>query len=173
MTRLLLAATLLLTTVFATAQVPNMEPPAELKKLEWMMGNWSGNVKMSMEGMDMEGMMTYSVTWSGQFLKSTSTWDVMGIKITEDGYTGWDAAKGKYSSYTFTNMAPTPRIEWGEMKDDTTIWTSEPWVTSHEAPATVSRATLAKLSNNELKFSLEFKTGDTWTKVGEGVFKKK
>lgn len=173
MTRFILAAALLLTTVFAAAQVPNMEPPTEMKKLDWMQGNWSGNVKMSVEGMDIEGIMTYSVAYSGQFIRASSTWDVMGMKLTDDAYMGWDAAKGKYSSYTFTNMAPTPRIEWGEVKGDVTIWTSDPWVSSPGAPPTVSRATLSRLSATEMKFVLEFKEGDTFTKVGEAVFKKK
>lgn len=173
MTRWILAATLLLVTVFAHAQAPSMEPPAELKKLDWMIGEWSGNVKMSMEGMDMEGVMTYSLSWSGQFIKGISVWDVQGMKMTEDMYMGWDPQKGKYSSYTFTNFAPTPRIEWGESKGDTTVWMSEPWITSPGQPATLSRVTLTKVSGSEMKFLLEFKAGDQWQKIGDAVFKKK
>ena len=173
MTRLFFAAALLLTSVFATAQVPNMEPPAELKKFEWMLGDWSGNVKMSMEGMELEGVMTYSMSWYGQFMKGSWVWDGMCMKMTDEGYVGWDAAKGKYSSYTFTNMSPVPRIEWGEIKGDSVIWVSEPWVTSPEAPPTISRATLTKRPGNQMKFVLEFKEGDQFTKVGEAVFKQK
>lgn len=37
---------------------------------------------------------------------------------------------------------------------------------------TVSRATLTRVSNTEMKFTLEFKAGEAWAKVGNGVFKK-
>ncbi len=173
MTRLAFATALLLTVALAAAQIPNMEPPTELKKFDWMIGTWSGNVKMSFEGMDMEGVMTYNVSKSGQFIKMSSVWDAMGMKMMEDAYVGWDAGKGKYSCHTFTNMAPTPRVEWGEVKGDTQTWISEPWAGAPGAPPTVSRASLTRVSNTQMKFTLEFKAGDTWTKVGDGVFKKK
>lgn len=157
----------------ANAQVPNMEPPAEIKKLDWMIGDWSGNVKMSVEGMEFEGEMVYKVGWSGQFIKMSSVWNAAGMRMTDEGFMGWDASKGKYSSYTFSNMSPVPRIEWGEMKGDALVFVSEPWAEGSGAPPTTSRATLTMKSKSEMDFLLEFNTGDTWTKVGSAVFRKK
>ncbi|MCB8932096.1 MAG: DUF1579 domain-containing protein [Fimbriimonadaceae bacterium] len=172
MTRWTLAATLLLVCALANSQVPDMGPAPELKKFEWMVGNWSGTMKMSMEGMEMEGKMTHHAEWSGPFLRGTSKWEMEGFTMNEEFFMGWDPEKGKYSSYTFTNLAPTPRIEWGVAQGDTVVFTSEPWKTDPNGEATVSRASMTKLSDTELKFVLEFKAGDDWVKAGEAIFKK-
>lgn len=174
MMKSMLAATLLLAAGLIQAQVPNMEPPVELKQLDWMMGTWvCPNMKMEMEGMAMEGPMTYKLERSGQFIKGSSTWDAEGMKMTDEGFIGWDAEKNKFISWTFTNMAPVPRIEWGEVRGDSVIWTSEPWSVDPAAPPTQSRATITKVSPTQAKFVLEFKGGDEWQKVAEATFSKK
>lgn len=151
---------------------PEMEAPAELKSLAWMVGTWEGNMSMDMEGMKMESKTTMKCVMEGMFLRQDFVMEAQGMKMTEVGYLGWDAEKKKYCMYTFASWAPTPRIEWGEIKGNDFVSISEPWA-SGMPEKTVSRATLKKVSDREVSFLLEFKMGDKWTKVGTGTFKKK
>lgn len=149
-----------------------MEAPAEIKKLGWMVGEWTGTIKMNMQGMEFESQSTMKNEFEGQFLKSASVMDMMGMKMTETMYMGWNAAKNRYESYAFSNFSPKPRIEYGTMEGDKMTMTSEPWEVGGEAP-TVGRGTMTKKSDTEIHFILEFKEGDKWVKVGEGTYKKK
>jgi hypothetical protein len=154
------------------AQEPQMAPAPELKKLEWFLGEWNGKVKWSMPGMDAtEETMSFKNEWEGQFIKSSSVMSMSGTKMTEVGYIGWNPKTKKYDNYTFTNFAPTPRIEHGELDGDKMTFTSDPWDVM-ETPV-VGRATVTRKSPTELAFLLEFKMGDAWQKVAEGAFKKK
>jgi hypothetical protein len=154
------------------AQAPSMEPPAELKKLDWYLGEWSGKVKWSFPDMPAsEEDMSFKNEWEGQFMKSTSTMSMSGMKITEVGYTGWNAKTKKYDSYTFTNFAPTPRIEHGEIDGDKVVFLSEPWEVM--GADMTSRVTMMKKSAAELSFTIDFKMGENWQKVAEGSLKKK
>lgn len=148
------------------------EVPAELKAMSFYIGTWKGNVTWSMPGMDAATEETSMVnTWSGQFIKSESKMNVGGMEMVEATYIGWDPEKKKYSSYAFTNISATPRIEWGVAKDaNTFVFESEPWDVMGQK--TVGRGTMTKVSDTELKFMLEFKSGDSWMKVAEGSFKK-
>ncbi|HWP31474.1 MAG TPA: DUF1579 family protein [Fimbriimonadales bacterium] len=151
---------------------PSMTPPEEIRKFGWMVGEWSGKMKWLMEGMEGEMDMTLKNEFEGQFLKTTSAMDMMGEKFTEVSFMGWDASKKRYSSWTFTNFAPLPRIEHGTMDGNKLVFISEPWLVMSEEP-TVSRATLTKISDKEVSFTLEFKQEEKWEKVAEGTFKKK
>lgn len=150
--------------------LPPLSP--EMKKLDWFLGSWSGKVNWTMP--DMTGETDYAFTNEvvGQFIRSTSKMVVAGMSIEEVGYIGYDPDKKKYSSHTFTNMAPTPRVEWGVADGDSKlVFHSEPW--NVMGSATSSRATILRKGADEMSFILEFKTGETWSKVGEGNFKRK
>ena len=84
----------------------------------------------------------------------------------------WDAKEKKFVSWTFTNYAPMPRVDKGTMTGNTFVSISEPW----DAPGmegTVGRFTMIKKSDSEMTFVLEFKEGDSWSKVADGGYKKK
>ena len=169
--KMVTVALLTLGAMAAHAQMP--EPPAELKAIEWMVGNWEGDVHWTMQGMDETGKMTWKVEKDILFFKQKTAYEMMGMKMTEVGFTGWDANKKKYWSQTFTNYGPTPRTEWGTLEKDKMTFVSDPWdMGMPEGPMT-SRSTMTKKSNDEVLFVLEFKMGDTWQKAGEGTFKRK
>lgn len=156
----------------ALSQGPATEPPAELKKLSWYIGEWSGKVKWSMPGTPLtEEDMSFKNEWDGQFIKSTSVMSMSGQKMTETSFTGWNPKTKKYFAYTFTNFAPTPRVEHGEVDGDKFVFTSEPWEVG--GMEMVGRALVAKKSDTEVGFVLEFKLGDKFEKVAEGTFRKK
>jgi hypothetical protein len=157
----------------ATAQQPNMEPAPELKKFEWMLGTWTAKISWDMEGQKFETDTTMVNSWHGKFFKSDWTMDMMGAKMTETVFTGYDAASKKYKSITFTNFSSQPRFEDGEIKGDTFVsWTSQPWMVDGAPEATTARATFTKKSEKSAHFLLEFKQKDKWIKVGEATFTK-
>ena len=158
--------------VLGLAQTPTIDPPAELKKLDWYIGEWTGKVKWSMPGMPpTDEEMSIKNVWDGQFIKSSSIMTMSGQKMMETSFVGWNAKTKKYDSYTFTNFAPTPRIEHGEMDGDKFAFTSDPWDVG--GMEMIGRASMVKKSDKEFTFILEFKLGDKFEKVGEGSFKKK
>ncbi len=158
---------------FCWGQAPDMSPPAEMMKLDWMVGEWESTSTWNMpDAPQMEVESTMKVEWDGQFLRHTSVSVFDGfMKMTETMMFGYNPYKEKYYSSSFTNMAPTPRIEWGTLDGDTIVMISEPWQIMGDE--SVSRATLVKVSDDEIKFKLEFKDGDDWDVISDSTFKRK
>lgn len=152
------------------AQGP-MDPPAELKKLDWMLGEWTSTVRWTyLTTTDVA--YTVKCEWDGQFLRVTSRMEMLGMTMTETAYYGWDASSKRYRGWTFTNFSSDPRIESGTLNENALVMTSEPWNVGIGQP-TVSRATLTRKSSTEIHFLLEFKDNDRWTRGAEGTFTKK
>lgn len=149
----------------ACPQLPDLNPPPEVKALEWMVGTWKGKSEFSFGGMDMEVSTSMACSFEGQFLKTVSTNDYGMVQMTETMYTGWDAEKGEYVSWAFTNISPVPRVERGKMEGGVATFVSEPWGIMGQDM--VSRTTVQKLSPDKLKFTLEFKAGDGWEKAAD------
>jgi hypothetical protein len=155
----------------AVAQEPDMSPPAELKKLDWMLGEWTSTIKWTPEsGMAGEMAGTSKTDWDGQFMRTVATSEMMGMKMTETSYMGWDAGSNKFVMYTFTNFAPTPRIERGTFTGDTGVFVSDPWAVMGQSMK--SRATMTR-KGNEATFVLEFEMDGKWVKAADGVMKRK
>ena len=150
-----------------------MGPSPELKKMDWMIGKWSGNVKWSIPGTpETEAPMDYECTWDGNFIKSSSTMEMAGMgKMTETGYLGWDAKNSKYVMYVFTNFSHDPRIERGTLDGNKLLMVSDPF--NVQGQDIVGRATQTRKDDGSVHFLLEFKMGEEWAKVAEGTFKKK
>ncbi len=154
----------------ALAQLPT-EPPAEMKKQEWMLGNWSGVGTMTMHGTEMPYTYTVKCDWFGQFMRSVSVMDFGAIKMEETSYMTWDEKASQYTNYAFTNMGPTPRIEHGKEQDGKLVMTSDPWNVMGET--SISRGWMEKVDDTHAKFTLEFKNGEKWEKATESTFTKK
>lgn len=157
--------------VSAATMAQEVPAPAELKQLDWSIGSWEGNVKWLMPGMEGDSKMTFTNEREGHFVKSKSTSEMMGMKMTEIAYVGWNAKTGKFDSYTFTNFASTPRIEHGEVTGSKLVFVSEPWVTT--SGTYTSRATMQSPSPDTIQFFLEFQEEGKWVKAAEGQFKRK
>lgn len=163
-------AVMFLMTALVSAQMP--EPSAEVKALDWMLGEWSGTVKWTMMGTETDAQMSWKGEREGLFLKRTTLTEMMGMKMTEACYSGWDDKKKKYWTHIYTNFAPGPRMEDGELKGDVFVSVSEPWDTGSGSGPTTGRATFTK-KGADIHYTLEFKEGEKWEKVAEGTFKKK
>lgn len=169
MKRMLLMVLASLVSSFCFGQLPDMAPPAEVKKFDWMIGEWAGKATFTMPEMaPMDVAMTLKCEWDGQFLKQAVVNDFGIVKMTETFYLGYNAASSIYTSWAFTNFAPTPRIERGTMSGDTLIMISDPWTAGGETH--VSRSTMTKVDANSMKLKLEFKDGDKWVMAMDATF---
>lgn len=152
---------LLLLAVVGVANA-QMEPPAELAKFSHYLGDWTG--KGTYEFMGEKGDMTQKtkVTMEGQFLKMVTVSDIGGMNMTETSYVGWDAGKKAYMSYTFTNFAPTPRIEKITIKaDGSELWECDGWETG--MGMTKSRVTMTPKGDKAMSMKLEMFNDGKWT----------
>jgi hypothetical protein len=166
MRRFLIATILVVSTAgLAAAQAPDLQPPAEVSKLGWLAGKWSGSGGFSFGGMEMTVNIGMEVGFDGQFLKIVSKNDYGVLVATETMMLGYDAAKSRYTSWAFTNITPVPRIEHGTLEGDSLVMVSEPWPVMGQD--TVSRSTMTKLGDTKVKFKLEFKAGESWEPVAE------
>ena len=172
MKRALLLSTMILATACGWAQEMTLEVPAEITALNWMDGVWEGKMDMSIQGMDMTQVGTMTISTDGMFKKIVSLSEVMGIKMVETSYLGWDASTKKYTMYTFTNWVPTPRIERGTMDASKAVFISDPWLVEGMEPTT-SRITMDYPDKKTIKMTMEFKEGDKWSPVGSGSYTKK
>ena len=148
----------------------DMSPPKEVKDLKWMVGSWAGSGKISFGGRETEISSTMTVVFDGQFLKAVSVDDSSGFKMTKTVMFGWDAAKSEYVSYTFTNMAPKPRIAHGKMDGNKLVMVSDPWEAG--GMTAVARETVSKNSDTKCGLMMEFKKGDKWDKGMDFVLTK-
>lgn len=169
--RVLAAISFLVLGASAFAQVPDLNPPKQITDLSWSVGEWSGTMHWDMQGQQSDGPTTLVIDMEGQFLRQKSTQEVMGMAMTETAYMGWNEKDKRYDCWSFTNFAPTPRLEHGTVNGNTWVMESEPWDVMGQL--TTGRSTVTKVSDTEMKMVLEFKMGDTWTKVSEGTLKKK
>ncbi|MCW5935985.1 MAG: FABP family protein [Fimbriimonadaceae bacterium] len=161
--RLLTVAALATASFVARAQ--DFEPPAELKKLDWMIGSWSGSGKMAMQGMEMDFTAKVACSWEGQFMKLVSETDFGMLKMTETMFLGWSPTDSQYIAYSFTNISPEARIETGSLEGDTMTMVSQPWNVMGDS--SVARTKVGKKSATKLLFKLEFKEGDDWVPASE------
>lgn len=169
MKRVALSLTIFLVAALGFAQ--EMPAPEELKKLDMFHGSWKGSIHGDMEGQKFEGAMTSSIAAEGMFVKVTNTMDIMGMKLTEVGYIGWDADKKKYSCHWFTNFGVTPRVELATVEGSKFVSLGEPWKSAGSTEAVSSRSTLS-IEAGQMQLLVEFKMGDKWVPAFKGSLKK-
>lgn len=153
------------------AQMPPAEPAAELKKLDYMVGEWSATGTFTLMGQEMPFKMTVKCSWDGQFLRQETINDMGDAgKMTETIMLGWDPAKSQYFSHAFTSLSALPRMEKGKLDGEKLVMTSDPW--NVMGMDFLSRTTMWK-SGSDMMFTMEFKEGDNWTNATNLTFKKK
>lgn len=160
------AALLSITTASALAQ----EMPKQVADLGWMVGTWSGSGKIAFGGHETEITSTITASFDGEFLKTVSADKSAGFTLTKTAMIGWDAAKGEYLCYTFTNISPSARIEHGKLEGNKLVMVSEPW--EAEGMKLVGRETISKITDSQYGLVLEAKIGDEWEKEMDFILTK-
>jgi hypothetical protein len=147
-----------------------VQPSPELKKLDYLVGEWTTEGDFTMMGATMPIKISTKVVWDGAFLRQESRNELSEGTMTETYMMGYDAEKSRYFSTVYTNMSAVPRNEFGKIEDDKLIMLSEPWDLA--GMKFESRTTMWK-AGADVMMRLEFKMGDSWAKAGEWTLKKK
>ncbi len=171
--RVFAVASFLVVAAYSIGQgAPDLVPPKQISDLSWSVGEWSGSIHWTEPGTpEMDVTTNLVIDMEGQFLREKMTQDMMGTPITETAYMGWNEKEKRYDCWAFSNFAATPRLEHGTIDGTKWVFESEPWTVMGQP--VVGRSTVVRVSDTEMKMTLEFKMGDNWTKVAEGTLKKK
>jgi hypothetical protein len=169
MNRLLTAALFSVSIVSAFAQ--DTSPPAPVNGLGWLVGAWTGSGDITFGDHSTAITTTMSVAFDGQFLRLASVDKSNASKLTKTSMIGWEAAKGQFICYTFTNASPAARIEHGKMEGNQLVFVSDPW--EAEGMKLVGRETISKVSAGKFRLIEEAKMGGKWQKEMDFVLTKK
>jgi hypothetical protein len=173
-----LAIAAVLAAVVAAQAQPQMDmkPPPEMQKVAWMVGEWKGNMKMHMPGMDqpMDSASTISARMGvgGRYLvvNFMSAMGDMGATEHMELIT-YDPAQKKWVCWGFDSVAPGTMESSGDLMGNKMVVTSKP-MTMPGGPPDTFRTTVTKKSDTEFDFLLEHKVNDAWTSMIEGTFTK-
>jgi len=158
------------------SQQPSFAPPAEVKKLEFLAGNWSADQKVYMPGSTTAQTTSASVQcqWAlqGRFMQYDyqSEFPDMGAMQGRLLLT-YDPESKTYRSWWFDSMFSQSAVSEGNFEGSKLIMVSKP----EEVPGmgVVSmRTTFEPKANREFYFLLEMKMGEKWEKMLEANFKK-
>lgn len=177
--KLLLSLVVLMTATVCLAQegMMDMRPPAELKNLEFMLGEWTCELKTY--GMGGGGDSTAKATikttktLGDRFYKTEFVTDFEGMGRFEGlQLLSFDPEKKQYRCYWFDGMSSDVLDMSGTMTGGKLVLTSKPTPMPGMGEITF-RATYERKPNSEIYFLLEMKQGNEWSKALEGTYKKK
>lgn len=162
--------------VGTAAQVPDLKPPAELKQLAFLLGDFDGQNKFfEPDGSSntADAKIKSTMTVGGRFL----SW---GYKGTMPGFgdveglllVTYDTDSKKFLGWWYDSAGSRPMEMSGGFEGEKLVMTSLP----SNAPGmegAVFRSTFSKKSASEVSFLLESKMGDQWMTFIVGSYKKK
>jgi len=171
----LLFCVILMTTAAMQAQMGPPTPAPELKKLDFMAGNWSaeGTMTMSPGAPASKWTMTSHAEWmeGNFFLVENSDMDfgTMG-KGKEVAYMGYDPDKKVYTYRAFNSMGEA-EDSTGTVDGDTWTWTSDEHMNGMTMKGRFTMKVLSPTSYT-MKFELS-PDGSKWMPAMEGTATKK
>ncbi|MGI8924286.1 MAG: DUF1579 family protein [Fimbriimonadales bacterium] len=165
-------------TASAQHEMMDMKPPPEMKKVEWMVGEWTTSFKMyppgeGMEPMSSTGTSSTKMALGGRYLHTMATFS-MGDMGSFEGMQmlSYDPDAKKWKATWFDSMSSAGMEMTGDLVGHTMTLISKP-TPMHGMGDQTFRATATKVSDREMSFLLEMKDGDKWTKMIEGTYTKK
>jgi hypothetical protein len=176
MTSLLTA--LVLTVAAAPAQDPMMPaPPAELKSLNWMVGDFTTDFKMyepgQTEGVPIPGSISSKMSLGDVYIESRFEADMGGMKMTGLQMTSYDPAKKEYMAFWFDSMAPGVLELRGKLTGQVLTLVSKPIEIPGMPGKHAFRATNGLKGAGKVLFRLEMNSGQGWYKMMEGMMTRK
>jgi len=152
------------------------KPPAELKKVGWLKGNWDADLKMFEGGKQVgtaKGPVNTTDSLGGMYLETRFESNMGGMAMKGLQMTSYDAAKKQYMAYWFDNMGPGGLELWGSLKGHTLVLVSKPVAIPGMPGKHAFRSTNAMKSANTMMFRLEMNSGKGWGKMLEGTMTRK
>lgn len=173
-----LLVSLVVATSVAVPQDPMMPaPPAELKALNWMLGDFTSDFKMyepgQTEGMPMPGSISAKMSLGDVYIESRFEADMGGMKTTGLQMTSYDPAKKEYVAWWFDSMAPGVLELRGQLKGQVLTLVSKPIEVPGVPGKHRFRSTDGLKGPGKILFRLEMDSGQGWFKMMEGTMTKK
>jgi hypothetical protein len=174
----ILVTVLLATAVAGPAQDPMMPaPPAELKALNWMLGDFNTDLKMyepgQAEGMPMPGTVSAKMSLGDVYIESRFEADMGGMKTTGLQMTTYEPAKKEFVAWWFDSMAPGVLELRGKLTGQVLVLVSKPIEIPGMPGKHAFRATNGLKGPGKVLFRLEMNSGQGWYKMMEGMMTKK
>ncbi len=157
----------------AAAQEMDMTPPAEMKEMAWLLGDWKGEMTFTFGEQPVKSTSKAKTTMGvgGRYVVSHQTYDMMGSAMGGLLLLTYDTEKKKWAFWWYDQMSAFPLEFTGDFTNGKLVGTSKP------APMPgmgelVYRATYEKRSDGKVGFVLETQTGDSWVTLIEGAYEK-
>lgn len=155
---------LALSSAFAFAQQPAVQPADALNKLSFMQGNWAGKQDFNNDGgPKMVGDATDRIEQgiAGKYICEMLSTTLPGRKPTDTRhFISYDKATGKYTAWWFNDTSYHPTMLTGDLTGNKLVLMSDA-----SAPGPVLRATYENPTPDKLTFQVEMKNGETWTSL--------
>lgn len=150
-------------------------PPAELKQVAFLLGNWEGKETYTFGEMKSEGTGNHHIQMAlrGRFLESHYK--------AKSGFMGdsegrllltYDTAAKKFRSWWYDSSDSGNMEMEGNVEGDSLVMISKPTSIPGMGVETF-RATFTKKGDNQLTFVLALKAGDKWEPMIEASYTKK
>lgn len=168
-----IAALFCLASVASAQDMESMKPPAEVKaNLGFFLGHWTGKVKMMMGGgADSNSVIDSEFALGDRYMQSKINYDLGGMQMKGLHMLTFDPDTKKYKAWWFDSSANGVLDMEGDLNGDTLVLTSKPTKMPGMGDM-IMRTTWVKKSDTEIVFTLESKTGDSFSKLMEGTYKK-
>ena len=146
-------------------------PPAELKKLSLLEGNWQEktHVHAGMLGpeTDYTGKSHFKWDFNGMHLSGNHDYQMRGKPMTGHSVWGWDYEQKKYQLIWMNGMTPTTSVYYGAFAGDSTLVLYSTFMAGGRA--VTERVTYVFSGGNSYTFTLESDMPGTMGKVMETV----
>lgn len=156
---------------FSQEMIPPL-PTAELKAVEFLNGNFKGDLSFSFgpETTKGTGSIKSEMVIGGRFNRAMHTYNMGEGMPTMEGMQmlTFDPGKKKYVSQWYDSTGPGAMEMTGDLKDGTLTLVGS---MEAEGQKMTMRATYKKTSDG-FSFLLEMQQGTTWQKLMEGAYKK-
>jgi hypothetical protein len=150
-------------------------PTEELKKVDFLVGEWGGKDKMFFGGQESESTSKTKgeMVLGGRYIRGVVTYMMAGSPPMEGMHLlTYDPEKKAYVAWWFDSAAPNVMEMSGNFEGDKLVMVSKPVSVPGMTGEQVFRSSWWKKGDKGLMFSLELKTGDTWSKMIEGDYQK-
>jgi hypothetical protein len=159
-------------------QMPPMGPPAEMKELASLVGNWEYTMKLKMDptsdqfqDIRMICKMAYILDGAALTMEHESVDLMMGMKFKGFGVETYDREKKEWQMTWTDNMTGRTGIYTGQRTDSTAVFTGEDLMMGQKLISRVSMSNL-KPTSFDWKMEMSMDQGKTWMTSATATYAK-
>lgn len=150
---------------FAQEGMPPMGRPAEMDKVEFLLGDWDVTMKMRMSPeapwVESKGTATTETILDGCVQRMTFEGDVMGMPLVGMDHLSFNRETGQFESFWVDNMSASFSKMSGSLEGDSMVMTGKTMRMGQEMHM---RTVSEKVSDDVFEWTMEdsFDGGETW-----------